>query len=174
MSAVGFLDGWWTDFINVIVVGATIVATGVSVGAIIYTSVESRRSKQRLADERRRSYEIETLGRVLASATSDRRSAPDLRTPVFATIRTLSSATRALIPMTSGFFDPVPTWRQEMHTRYSKDTSGKDRPIHELALCHFDVVLGDDGKTEFNRTIMNAIWDELVSGIDTLVSRLPK
>ena len=58
-----------------------------------------------------------------------------------------------------------------MSMRYSTDFEGGTRLVHELGLCHFDTVTGDDGKSEFPRTVMDAIWDELVAAIQILVAR---
>jgi hypothetical protein len=166
----GFLSGWWGDFINIIVAGATITATFLSLAAIVYSAVLANRTRSRLIDERRRLHEIDTLGRILEFATSARRAAPDLRAPAFATVRTLSQSTRARIPMTRGFFDPIPMWRIQTYEQCHMDFRGKEHPIAELHLTHYDTVTGDDGITSFERTVMDAIYDEIIEAMNVLVS----
>jgi hypothetical protein len=41
-------------------------------------------------------------------------------------------------------------------------------------LAAYDTVVGDDGETEFPRTLADAIYDEIISAIDFLVSQQSK
>ncbi|MCU1508534.1 MAG: hypothetical protein JWQ12_799 [Glaciihabitans sp.] len=163
-----FLTPFSSDLINVIVAGATIAATFVSVVAIILSIRASAKARVLIAEERERNHDIDTLKDMLEVIDHTIQGSPlaAWRGPGSTLLSIVSAQSRARMPLAALYFSDNPNdWAKLDETVTDHDAPQGPYGNYAVEERIWEAELGGDGqlvrpvfvKQQFSREIAGAI-----------------